>query len=166
MTKVSVKLSSVGPHWSMACQKAVSDLNNLFKQNKIGVSFVMGGSQGPTITVKTDPSIQGTLVHGNTSAQFNGSTFVGADVRLPVKIIINTPRGIRDAGQGVLEVVAAHEFVHALGHEKHNSHLMAQTMGKNSGSSPAGDKLEAGAVSMPPLALSPESVNVLLGIWP
>jgi hypothetical protein len=166
MTTVSVKLSGVGPHWSMACQKAVSALNGLFKQNKIGVVLAMGGSQGPTITVKTDPSIKGTIVHGNTSSQFNGANFVGAEVRLPAKIIINTPRGIRDAGVGVLEVVAAHEFVHALGHEKHNSHLMAQTMGKDSGSSPGGDKLVAGSISMPPLALSPETVNVLLGIWP
>jgi len=167
MTQVSVKLSGVGPHWTMACQKAVNDLNGLFKQSKINVALTMSGSQGPIITVKTDPNIQGNAVHGHTTAQFSGSgTMLSAEVRLPVKVTINTPRGVREAGLGVLEVVAAHEFVHALGHEPHNSHLMAQTLTKDSGNNAAGDKLEAGSISMPPLVLSPDTVNLLNGIWP
>jgi hypothetical protein len=63
------------------------------------------------------------------------------------------------------EVIAAHEFVHALGHAPHNSHLMAQTLNKVLGDRAAGDKLKAGAVAMPPLQLSDESVAMLKGIW-
>jgi hypothetical protein len=33
------------------------------------------------------------------------------------------------------------------------------------GNSPAGDKLKAGAIAMPPLELSDESVELLKGIW-
>jgi hypothetical protein len=62
-------------------------------------------------------------------------------------------------------VIAAHEFVHALGHEPHNSHLMTQTFNKVMGDRAAGDKLQAGAVAMPPLQLSDESVDMLKGIW-
>lgn len=62
------------------------------------------------------------------------------------------------------EVVAAHEFVHALGHAPHTSHLMAQTVYKVLGDRASGDKLKAGAIVMPPLELSDESVGMLKGI--
>ena len=166
MTKVIVKLTAVGPNWNGACRNAVSDLNGLFKRNSINVVLATTG-QGPAISVRTDATIQGNAVHGRTSSQFNSSGgFVGADVRLPVKITINTPQGQRDAGAGVLEVVAAHEFVHALGHEDHNSHLMAQTMYKEAGNRGAGDKLKAGDVELPPLVLSADTVTTLQGLWP
>jgi hypothetical protein len=88
-----------------------------------------------------------------------------AEVRLPVKVTINTPRGVRDAGPGILEVIAGHEFVHALGHSDHNSQLMAQTMYKDMGDNAVGDKLKAGSVRMPPLTLSSDSISVLKEIW-
>jgi hypothetical protein len=47
----------------------------------------------------------------------------------------------------------------------HNSHLMAQTMTKQMGDRAAGDKLKAGAMAMPPLALSTESIEELKTIW-
>ena len=89
-----------------------------------------------------------------------------AEVRLPVKLTINTPRGEREAGPGMHEVVAAHEFVHALGHAPHNSHLMAQTLHKVMGDRSAGDKLRAGSDSMPPLQLSDESVELRFTVNP
>ena len=166
MTKVIVQLTGVGPKWAAPCQRAVSDLNVLFKRNGINVVLATSG-QGPAISVRTDPTIQGDAVHGRTSSEFNGSGgFVGAEVRLPVKISINTPQGLRDAGAGVLEVVAAHEFVHALGHDEHNSHLMAQTMYKEAGDTGAGDKLKTGEVRLPPLVLSSQTVTTLQGLWP
>src|SRR5262249_18098323 len=72
---------------------------------------------------------------------------------------------IRDAGAGMAEVIAAHEFVHALGHEPHNTHLMAQTLNKMLGDRAAGDKLQAGAVAMPPPQRSDDSIEMLKGIW-
>lgn len=165
MTSVSVKLGSVGTYWTTACKQAVSDLNSLFRRKGIGVTLAVDGA-GPTISVRTDPAIAGTAVHGRTSAETDGAgKLLRADVRLPVKLTINTPKGMRDAGAGMAEVIAAHEFVHALGHEPHNSHLMTQTFNKVMGDRAAGDKLQAGAVAMPPLQLSDESVDMLKGIW-
>jgi hypothetical protein len=165
MISVNVKLGGLGTCWTTACKQAVSDLNSLFKRKGIEVALAVNGA-GPTISVRTDPAIAGTAVHGRTSAETDGAgKLLRAEVRLPVKLTINTPRGIRDAGTGMAEVIAAHEFVHALGHEPHNSHLMTQTFNKVMGDRAAGDKLQAGAVAMPPLQLSDESVDMLKGIW-
>ena len=154
MAAVSVRLGSIGPHWTAACKHAVTNLNLLFRRRGIGVALALHGA-GPVISVVTDPGILGTLVHGRTSAETDGGgRLLRAEVRLPVKLTINTPSGIREAGIGMAEVVAAHELVHALGHEPHNSHLMAQTMHKAMGDRPADDKLQAGAAAMPPLQLS------------
>src|SRR5262245_22708648 len=164
MVSVSVKLGDIGAQWTTACKQAVHDLNLLFRRKQIGVTLAINGA-GPVINVKTDASILGTLVHGKTSAETNDGKLVRAEVRLPVKLSINTPKGVRDAGTGYAEVIAAHEFVHALGHAPHNSHLMAQTFSKSPGDRPAGDKLTAGAVSLPPLDLSDDSINQLKSIW-
>jgi hypothetical protein len=165
MAAVNVKLDGVGTYWAPACKEAVKDLNVLFKRKGINVSLALNGA-GPTITVKTDPAIVGTAVHGKTSAETDGAgRLLRAEVRLPVKLTINTPSGVRDAGTGMAEVIAAHEFVHALGHAPHNSHLMTQTWHKVMGDRAAGDKLRAAAVAMPPLQLSDDSVKMLKEIW-
>jgi hypothetical protein len=136
MTAVNVKLGDIGSQWTAACKQAVSDLNSLFMRKGIEIKLALNGA-GPTITVKTDPGILGTAVHGQTAAETDGAGKLRrAEVGLPVKLTINTPKGIRDAGIGMAEVVAAHEFVHALGHVPHNSHLMAQTLQKVMGDRP------------------------------
>ena len=166
MTTVSVQLLNIGSNWTRPCQKAVTALNDLFRRHHVNVTLAIGSAAGPAITVRLDPGIQGTAVHGRTTAESTDSgRLLRADVRLPVKVTINTPRGMRDAGPGILEVIAGHEFVHALGHSSHNSHLMGQTMYKDLGDNAAGDKLKSGGITMPPLALSPQSVTDLKTIW-
>lgn len=165
MAAVGVKLGDIGSHWTTACKQAVHDLNLLFRRKGIQVSLALNGGS-PLISVRTDPSIVGTAVHGKTNAELDGAgKLLRADVRLPVKLTINSPKGIRDAGIGMAEVIAAHEFVHALGHTPHNSHLMTQTWNKVLGDRASGDKLQAGAIPMPPLQLSDESVDMLKAIW-
>jgi hypothetical protein len=56
---VYVDLGSIGPKWPTACRTAAAHLNQLFKQNSIGVSLAFAGKGGPRITVQTDPSITG-----------------------------------------------------------------------------------------------------------
>jgi hypothetical protein len=166
MTTVSVQLVNLGAPWTGACQNAVTTLNQLFRRNGVGVALAIGRSGTPTISVKTDASIQGSAVHGRTSAESTDTgRLLRAVVGLPVKVTINTPQGIRDAGPGILEVIAAHEFVHALGHASHNSELMGQTMYKELGDSAAGDKLRSGSGKMPPLTLASDSVAQLKAIW-
>jgi hypothetical protein len=165
MAAVNVKLGDIGSHWTAACKQAVHDLNLVFRRKGIQVSLAVNGA-GPVISVRTDSSIIGTAVHGKTNAELDGAgKMLRADVRLPVKLTINSPKGIRDAGLGMAEVIAAHELVHALGHTPHNSHLMTQTFNKVLGDNAAGDKLQAGGVAMPPLQLSDETVDMLKGIW-
>jgi hypothetical protein len=165
MAAVSIKPGNIGPQWTAACKQAVTDLNQLFRRKSINVTLAVNG-QGPVISVATDAAIMGSLVHGRTSAETDGSgRLLRAEVRLPVKLTINTPKGEREAGPGMYEVVAAHEFVHALGHAPHTSHLMAQTMHKVMGDRPAGDKLKGGSDLLPPLQLSDDSVALLKEIW-
>jgi hypothetical protein len=166
MTTVYVKLTGLAENWTKPCQHAATRLNSLFKQNNIKVVLTTRGSDEPTITVKTDPTIQGDAVHGKNSAEYSDSgKMLRAEVRLPVNVTISTPQGIRDAGPGVLEVIAGHEFVHALGHRGHNSKLMGQTMQKAMGDSASGDQLKVGDIKMPPLVLSSESISDLKSIW-
>jgi len=165
MATVYVKLGDIGSGWTKACKDAIAHLNTLFVRNKIDV-VLQSGSKTPTISVRTDSSITGNLVHGRTSAEVTASgKLLRADIRLPETVSINTPDGPRGAGSGVLEVIAAHEFVHALGHEPHNTRLMGQTLAMELGDSPSGDKLKDGTVGMPPLVLSPQSVKQLKDIW-
>jgi hypothetical protein len=167
MATVFVDLRDLDSKWSNACRKAETELNALFKHNGIGVVLTTKGPQTLTITVITDPGIQGTAVHGRTSAETDSSgRMVRSTIRLPVNVTISTPGGIRDAGMGPFEVIAAHEFVHALGHEPHNSLLMTQTWNKEPGDTAAGDILRGNGAKMPPLKLSPESISILQGIWP
>jgi hypothetical protein len=167
MPSVFVDLTGAGTYWTQPCRDAVTHLNALFKQHKINVSLSLSGSNhAATITVTPDPSLQGLLVHGRTQARFSGNTLLSADVKLPPQVQINTPRALRDAGNGVREVIAAHEFVHALGVNGHDSELMTQTWQKEAGNHAAGDRLRAGAHAMPPLVLSGATVTVLKGRWP
>ena len=166
MPAVYVKLSGLGTSWVKPCQQAVTELNALFKRNRIDVVLSTSSAGGPVFTVKNDAAIQGDAVHGRTSAETDGSgKMVRAEVRLPVKVTINTPSGVRDAGPGVLAVIAGHELVHALGHGGHNANLMSQTLYKELGDSAVKDKLKAGSARMPPLTLSTETISELQGIW-
>lgn len=167
MSRVSVKLGGLNSEWAAACRHAVSHLNAAFKAKHISIVLDANGLTSPTITVKTDPSIHGNAVHGRTTAEFNSNGgMIRSEVRLPVEVTINTPSGQRKAGPGILEVIAGHEFVHALGHDQHNSHLMSQTMYKEMGDRAAQDKLRAGAIHLPPLSLSDDTVATLQSLWP
>jgi len=167
MARVSVKIGGLTADWAAACRQAVTQLNSLFHSRHINVVLETNGAANPIISVRTDPSIQGSAVHGRTTSEFNSTGgMLRAEVRLPASVKINTPSGPRSAGPGILQVIAGHEIVHALGHNEHNSQLMAQTMYKEMGDRAGQDKLRAGTLSLPPLSLSPESVATLKSIWP
>jgi len=166
MARVSVKIASLTADWAAACRHAITHLNAVFRTKHINVVLEANGSSGSVISVKTDASIHGNAVHGRTTSEFStAGGMLRAEVRLPVSVAINTPSGQRNAGPGILEVIAGHELIHALGHGQHSSHLMAQTMYKEMGDSAAQDRLKAGAIYLPPLSLSDESVTTLRSIW-
>lgn len=166
MAAVRVTLDrQIGATWTQAFRQAVPQLNTLFNHKGIAVTLSLTGA-GPVITVRTDPSIQGTALHGQARTERTGAgRLLRSEVSLPTTIQINTPSGMRAAGIGIYVVVAAHEIVHSLGHDSHNTHLMAQVFQKVMGNSAAGDKLQAGPIMLPPLQLSDASVQELKGIW-
>jgi hypothetical protein len=166
MATVNITLRGIGTDWTKACRKAVTDLNPLFKKSGVKVTLANGAAKGPVINVKIDSSINGAALHGTNRSEFSDSgVMLRASVSLPTKVTINTPSGVREAGIGILEVIAAHEFVHALGTKKHSTYLMAQTFSKEMGDTANKDTLKAGTVKMPPLKLSPQSVKELKAIW-
>jgi hypothetical protein len=166
MANVKVTLDpQLGTTWTQAFRQAVTQLNTLFNHKGIAVTLTLTGA-GPVITVRTDPSIGMTAVHGQARTETTtAGRLVRSDVSLPTQIKINTPSGLRPAGPGIYLVVAAHELVHSLGHSAHNTHLMAQVFQKVLGNSPAGDKMQAGSAFLPPLQLADDSVQILKGIW-
>jgi hypothetical protein len=166
MAAVKVTLDrQIGANWTAAFGQAVTQLNTLFNHKGVAVTLSLTGA-GPVITARTDSSIGTTALHGQARTERTTSgRLLRSEVRLPVQIQINTPRGLRGAGPGIYTVVAAHEIVHSLGHDGHNTHLMAQVFQKVMGNSAAGDTLQAGSVFLPPLQLSDASVQVLQGIW-
>ena len=158
--------SQLGATWTHAFRQAITRLNTLFNHGTVGVTLSLTGS-GPVITVATDASIAVTIVHGKSHTETDLSgRLLKSEVRVPVRIVISTPRAVRPAGPGIYEVVAAHELVHSLGHNSHNTHLMSQTFQTVAGTSAAGDRLQVSSGMLPPIQLSDESMGVLKGRWP
>jgi hypothetical protein len=162
--RVAVKLKGLPSEWGSACRHATTVLNGVFKTKRINVVLEADGNTGPTISVQADSSIVG--LHGHTTAQTNNGVLTAADVHLPGNALVSTPARVRKPGPGVLQVIAAHEFVHALGQTDHDSHLMTWKMDVAAGDTPSEDKLRAGAILLPPIALSDESIALLRSIWP
>lgn len=162
--RVAVKLKDLPSEWASACRHATTALNAVFRSKQINVVLQADGHAGPIISVRVDPNI--VALHGHTSAESNNAVLTTADVNLPGKPLVSTPASVRNAGSGVLQVIAAHEFVHALGQTGHDSHLMTWKMDVAAGDSPSQDRLRAGALLLPPIILSDDSISLLQSIWP
>ena len=162
--RVAVKLRDLPSEWAGACRHAITTLNGVFRTKHINAVLEADGHTGPTISVRVDPSIVG--LHGHTTAESSNGVLTAADVHLPGNPLVSTPARVRKPGSGVLQVIAAHEFVHALGQTDHDSHLMTWQMDVAAGDTPSQDKLRAGALLLPPIVLSEDSVSLLQSIWP
>ena len=91
MTAIAVKLGTIGPHWTAACRQAVTDLNLLFRRKGIDVTLALNG-HGPEISIGTDPGILGSLVHGRTSAETDGSGRLVKQVESKPRKNLHQPR--------------------------------------------------------------------------
>jgi hypothetical protein len=77
----------------------------------------------------------------------------------------------RTVGEPVMRVVAAHEFLHALGLDTHDPGmlgLLAKSMSLNAYGKPADDTVSpfGSQTKMPPLTLSGNTVARLQAMWP
>ncbi len=127
-------LNSVVGLWLTAVQDAVREFNGLSRQHRLGVTYVQSPTAptdtgGANISIATgagsvtfnyagshQTTIDGQGLQGQTLrvSRQNGPT-EKAFVFLPNQPMINTPRGIRATGTGVMKVIALHELIHGCG---------------------------------------------------
>ena len=127
-------LSGVSGQWLTAVQDAVREFNAVAAQHKLGVTYVQT-DQAPTDTGGANLSIataSGSVTFnyaGSHQTTVNGRALQGSTLLisqpngpiekafmfLPSQPMINTPRGQRATGGGVMKVIAFHELIHGCG---------------------------------------------------
>src|SRR5580658_1144793 len=159
--QLKVEAPGIQGNWSAAITNAIRDLNALLKASNVNVSLVTGTSANITIATTTGPytfpvngvnqtgTLRTDIPHGATrSIDYqlgNKTTRDHAYTFLPLHPKISQDRTSRDAGEPVLRVIIAHEFLHALGldnkHDPSFNGMFAEKLTPNEGSRPAQDTL-------------------------
>jgi hypothetical protein len=127
-------LDSLAGLWLTAVQDAVREFNGLSRQHRLGVTYVQTRT-APTETGGADLNIatgDGRVTFsysGRHERTIDGRALQGrtllisrpdgpiekAFMFLPGQPLINTPRGRRPTGAGVMKVIALHELIHGCG---------------------------------------------------
>jgi hypothetical protein len=185
---LTIDASGVHGNWSTAVAAAIRELNALLASSGAKVSLTTGSSAVVTIAVTAGPytfpvngvNQSGTLrtdvLHGATRSidyqTGRGTSRDHAYIFLPQhpKISPQVPTS-RQAGEPVMRVIIAHEFLHALGLDAHDPSLkglLAETWTPNEGSRPALDTVSpfGSSTRLPPLILSGDTVSRLRALWP
>jgi len=184
---------TVTGQWASVMSEAIRDFNALSRIKGLGVTLVTAseapaarGGGGADVAValgsgNITASYEGTVTTGN----FDGSTMHGqtlqykidnriekAFVFLPAAPLINTPRGRRPVGPGVMKVIAIHEFVHACGlsNAEHSTDDLFQGFPQvDPGDNAAGDRvrIQSGRSMtwMPPLVMAANTVRRIKSVW-
>jgi hypothetical protein len=114
------------------CNQAIREFNALFSRHRLGVTLSRTTQSGGTAAnvVAEAPgdhiscSYAGTPVSESfDSSRMRGRTFTlaiegrieKAFVFLPIRPMVNTPRGVRAVGTKLMNVIAVYEFVHTCG---------------------------------------------------
>lgn len=189
--KLPIYIGALAGAWTHVFREAMRDFNLLSLSHKLNISFVEsktapGEDSGAVVSVETaDGTISRAYKNANYSEAFDGKRLHGrtlqvaaegqntmekAFIYLPTQPSVNTPRGIRPTGPGVMKVIAAHELLHACGLENddHQDDDLFQGYPRvNPGDNAAGDKIliGVGPRSMPPLVLGSVTVQNLKGLW-
>ena len=175
-----------GGSWAVVLRNALRDFNALARQHRLGVTLTRSDSDGAEVLVETATdqisfSYDGTTtseafsanrLHGRTFQVSRDGYIEKAYVFLPGSPQINTPRGLRSVGSGVMQVIAVHELVHACGlHDSDHStdDLFQGNPQVDYGRTAARDRvtIESGGRrrGMPPLVLSGETVRRIKALW-
>lgn len=184
----SLKKSS----WGAAVASCIKEFNRLAKAHELGVVLessnqppVPGGGGADVAVVAASGQIDfrydgveeklafdGGRLHGRTRQVQRDGGMEKAYVYLPAQPLINTPKGRRPVGPGVLLVIGVHEFVHACGltDAEHSAEDLFQgNPTVDSGRSSAQDRVmgqRAGqTVWMPALFLSPVTAKRIKDNW-
>jgi len=186
--QLTVEASAIHGNWGAAITAAIRELNTLFKSNNVNVSLVTGTPANVTVATTTGAytfpvngvnqtgTLRTDILHGVTrSIDYQTASTRSRDhayTFLPVHPRINPQdQTSRDAGEPVLRVIVAHEFLHALGLDAHDpsfNGIFAGTLTLNEGRGPAQDTVSPWGTTtkMPPLVLSGDTVTRLRALWP
>lgn len=184
-------LNAMAGPWLSAVQDAVREFNALSRRHRLGVTYVQT-SQAPTdagganlgiATASGSATFNYSGSHRTTvnGAALSGSTLLvsapsgpieKAFMFLPSQPMINTPRGQRPAGAGVLKVIAFHELIHGCGlHNRDHSpdDVFNGFPTADYGSLPSRDRIQITVRGqyrfMPPILLSATTVEKIVPLW-
>ena len=184
-------LNSITGLWLTAIQEAVREFNNLSSQHNLGVKFVQTNDAptdtgGANVAIATgngtvsynflgsrQTNVRGSGLHGSTLLiNRPNSLLEKAFVFLPAQPIINTPRGQRPTGAGVMKVIALHELIHATG--LHNSDHTNEDVfnghpttdpGRNAAADRIQITVNRGYRFMPPIIFSSITARKVRNLW-
>jgi hypothetical protein len=185
---LTLNVSGIRGPWSTALAAAIRELNTLFNGHQVNMRLATGESavvqvalSGGSYTFREGGAehtgtLRSDILHGATRSvdRILGSARnrEQAYVFLPREPRVN-PRVARSrmVGEPVMRVIAAHEFLHALGLDDHDrgfEGLLAGSWTLNEGRRPASDTVTpfGGSSTLPPLALSAATVARLQALWP
>lgn len=184
-------LDSVTGPWLTALRDAVREFNVLSERHGLGVRYrastvAPSDAGGADVNIATGDgsitfryagshttTISGTALHGSTLliSRENGP-IEKAFIFLPNQPRINTPRGMRPTGAGVMKVIAVHELIHACG--LHNADHSADDVfngfpSADPGRTAAQDRIQISVRGqyrfMPPIILSGATARVIGQNW-
>jgi hypothetical protein len=184
-------LNAVTGQWLTAVQDAVREFNAVSAQHSLGVTYVQT-DQGPTDTGGANISIA--TANGPVTFNYSGSHQTTVDGRalhgstllisrpngpiekafmfLPNRPMINTPRGQRPTGVGVMKIIAFHELVHGCGLHN-NDHTPDDVFNgfpsADPGSTAAQDRIQCTVNGqyrfMPPILFSAVTAGKIGRLW-
>jgi hypothetical protein len=186
--KLNIDAASVHGVWHTAISTAIRELNTLFSSNNVNVSLAVanpavvkvalttGSYSFPVNGVNQTGTLRTDILHGVTRSLDlqlgRNTTRQQAFVFLPQHPKTNPQaRNSREVGEPVMRVIAAHEFLHALGLDVHDpsfNGLFAGSWTLNEGGRASSDTVSpfGGSAKLPPLILSGDTISRLQALWP
>ena len=188
---LTVYTDALAGNWAHLFREALRDFNLLSAANKLGVTIRASkrppdSRDGANLSVETaDGAISATYDGATQAGNFDGKRLHGltllfsrqpenvlerAYIYLPSQPKVNTPKGLRPAGAGVMKVIAAHELLHACGlenSEHSNDDLFQGTPRVDAGDTAREDRvlIGTGPKAMPPLFLAGSTSQNIKSLW-
>ena len=179
-----VSAGALAGAWSSVFTESLRDFNALSRTHRLGVTLNQG-EQASVVVATADGEISATydgvtrigtldgrIMHGRTLQFSRDDRIEKAFVFLPTAPRINTPRGQRPVGAGVLKVICVHELVHACGltNTEHTQDDLFQANPQvDPGTTATQDRVRiqtrTRTSTMPPLVLGAETVRRIKELW-
>jgi hypothetical protein len=168
---------------AVALARSIKEFNRATDSYKLGLKFELTTKESAAqVTIGIGKESQFALAtHGVTSvSHYASGEIVKADILLhpsPQVTVMKKKPGFKDyqpvsraAGEGIWVVIIAHEFIHAVGLEKHSreADVFYSPLVPRAGDKPQDDRMEVPivkALRMPPVVISAQTAQRLRAIW-